>query len=70
MHTVTVVWQMEAHRVLPWALLYIGPDVFLPLASALAAIAGVAMMFWQRLVGWMRTLWRMIVRAGIDRPAE
>jgi hypothetical protein len=35
----------------PWLLLYVGPDVFLPLASALAAIGGFLLMFWQRLVG-------------------
>jgi hypothetical protein len=33
------------------AALYIGPDVFLPITSALAAIAGVLLMFWQRVVG-------------------
>ena len=34
-----------------WILLYIGPDVFLPLTSALAAAVGVLLMFWQRVVG-------------------
>jgi len=29
---------------------YIGPDVFLPVTSALAAIAGVLLMFWQKVV--------------------
>ena len=31
--------------------MYIGPDSMMPLASALAAIAGVAVMFWHRTVG-------------------
>jgi hypothetical protein len=51
-------------------LLYIGPDVFLPLASALAAIAGVALMFWQRLVGWLRAFWRIVFRVKPDSRPE
>lgn len=35
---------------MPWVWLYIGPDVFLPVASALAAIGGVLLMFWQKVV--------------------
>jgi hypothetical protein len=45
-----------------WVWLYIGPDVFLPVASALAAIAGVALMFWNRLVGFARRLWLTVTR--------
>ena len=41
----------RAELILPWIVLYIGPDVFLPVASALAAIAGFLLMFWQRVVG-------------------
>jgi hypothetical protein len=39
-----------------WVVLYIGPDVMLPLTSALAAIAGVLLMFWQRCVGLLRSV--------------
>ena len=71
MNILTLVSHAASDRVLPWAaLLYIGPDVFLPLASALAAIAGVAMMFWQRLVGWMRSLWRAVFRQKSDSRPE
>ncbi len=35
---------------LPLILAYIGPDVFLPIASAFAAIGGVVLMFWQKIV--------------------
>lgn len=35
------------------ALLYIGPDQIMPLASVLSAIAGVALMFWRRIVGFV-----------------
>jgi hypothetical protein len=42
--------------VLAPVVLYIGPDVFLPITSALAAIAGVLLMFWQRVVGFVGRL--------------
>lgn len=35
-------------------MLYFGPETILPLSSAAAAIAGVVILFWQRLVGYMR----------------
>jgi hypothetical protein len=43
-------------------LLYIGPDLLMPLASALAAIAGVLVMFWQRVVLLARLVWTKIFR--------
>ena len=66
----TIVSQAASHGVSPWLLLYIGPDVFLPLASALAAITGVALMFWRRLVGWFRAFWRMVFRVKPDSRPE
>jgi len=47
---------------LPIMFLYIGPETMLPLASALAAIGGVLLMFWQRVVALARKFWRFIVR--------
>jgi hypothetical protein len=70
MSIVTIVSQAPSHGVFPWVLLYIGPDVFLPLASALAAITGVALMFWQRLVGWLRAFWRIVFRVKPDSRPE
>jgi hypothetical protein len=46
--------------VLPPLLLYVGPEVLLPLSSALAAVAGLAIMFWQRLLGATRSAWRAV----------
>ena len=46
----------------PWLLLYIGPDLLLPFTSAIAAAVGVVLMFWHRLTGWVRSLWRTIFR--------
>ena len=45
-------------NVLVPTLLYIGPDVFVPLTSAIAAVAGLALMFWQKIIGVARTVWR------------
>lgn len=42
----------------PVLFLYIGPQVFLPLASTLAAAAGVVLMFWQQIVAGVRKAWR------------
>ena len=47
---------------LPWVLLYIGPEAFLPLTSAIAAITGAVLIFWNRLAGLARKLWRMVTR--------
>lgn len=41
-------------------LLYVGPDQILPLTSALAAMVGVLLMFWQRLVHWVREAWHRL----------
>lgn len=43
-------------------LMYIGPDVFLPLTSALAVVVGAALMFWQKLVGLVRAIWRAVFK--------
>ena len=51
---------------LPIMMLYIGPETILPLASALAAIGGVLLMFWQRFAGLVRKLWRVIARKQVD----
>jgi hypothetical protein len=39
--------------------MYLGPETLMPLASALAAIAGVVLMFWRRTV--------LFVRAGLSK---
>jgi hypothetical protein len=37
------------------AMLYIGPETLMPLASAIAAVAGVILMFWRRTVAFVRS---------------
>jgi hypothetical protein len=44
--------------------MYLGPDTALPLASAIAAIVGVAVMFWHRTVAAAKGAARWIGRLG------
>ena len=44
--------------------MYIGPESFMPLASAAAALLGGAMLFWRRTVDTAREVGRAIGRAG------
>lgn len=43
-------------------MLYLGPEVLMPLASVAAAIGGVLLMFWRRVVGAMRAVVRFVLR--------
>lgn len=48
-----------------WMVLYIGPEVFMPLLSALAGALGVLLMFWQRVTRLVTRVWRtMFHRQG------
>ena len=66
MEIFNVVQSSKLDPLLPIIILYIGPETMLPLASALAAIGGVLLIFWQRLVGLVRKLWRIITRKEVD----
>jgi hypothetical protein len=59
---------LELESVVPLVLLYIGPDVFLPLTSALAAIAGVLLMFWHRVMGFVNRILGRSARQVTDPP--
>ena len=43
--------------------MYLGPEVMMPLASALAAIVGVLLMFWRRTVGALRSVASLFTKA-------
>ena len=45
-------------------LLYIGPDVFMPLISVLAAVVGALLLFWQKVTAIVGRLWRMLLQRG------
>jgi hypothetical protein len=47
-----------------FVLLYIGPDQILPLTSVLGAITGLLLMFWNRVMGLLRTVTRALSRRG------
>jgi hypothetical protein len=48
-----------------WLVLYIGPEVFMPVLSAIAGALGVLLMFWQKVTGVVARAWRtMFGRRG------
>ena len=49
--------------------MYIGPEVIMPLASAVAAVAGVLLMFWRRVVVTFRTVVQAFGRIFSTRRA-
>ena len=52
------------------ARMYVGPETMLPLASALAAIGGVLMLFWHRTVGVFRSILQSVSRLFGRRGAS
>ncbi len=50
--------------------LYGGPDQIIPLASALSTIAGVAMIFWGRLIQASRKLFSAFSKTTPEIPTE
>jgi len=52
-------------HILPFVFLYIGPEPILPLTSAIAAVFGFLLMFWQRFFALVQKVWRFIVRKSI-----
>ena len=42
--------------------MYIGPETIMPLASALAAVGGVLLMFWKKVTGFTRSVFQRISR--------
>ena len=55
-----VVSSHQAGHAVAWMLLYIGPEVFMPVLSAIAGALGVLLMFWQRVTGLVARVWRTI----------
>jgi hypothetical protein len=50
-------------------MLYIGPDALMPFASAVAAVFGMALMFWKRLFSFLRISFRALGRRLSGRGA-
>ena len=49
-------------------LLYLGPEVVAPVLSALAAVGGVLLMFWRRVVATFRALVRLVTGKPASTP--
>ncbi|MBI2833929.1 MAG: hypothetical protein HYX76_05815 [Acidobacteria bacterium] len=45
---------VDAHGVVPFIALYVGPDQLMPLTSFFGAVVGIVLLFWQRVVGATR----------------
>ena len=52
------------------ALLYGGPDTLMPIASALAAVIGVLLMLWNRVVSYLRRFIQPSSRGSMKLPAQ
>jgi len=65
-----IVVHVGAGQLLPIVFLYVGPETILPLTSALAAIVGIVLMLWHRIVGISRRIWQVITRKAIDEDSE
>jgi hypothetical protein len=50
-------------------MMYVGPETLMPLASALAAVAGVALMFWRKTVAVCKASFRFVARI-FSRPSS
>jgi hypothetical protein len=57
----TLISDTRSDQILP-LILYIGPDQFLPLASALGAIVGVLLMWWHRFADLVRRAWQFFTK--------
>ena len=53
---------------IPLVLAYVGPDQILPFASVLSAIAGIALVFWNRLVSFVGLCWSIVTGRGRTSP--
>jgi hypothetical protein len=53
----------------PTVWLYIGPDQIMPLTSVLTALAGVALLFWNRLLGLFNKFRALFMRR-VDEPRK
>jgi hypothetical protein len=49
--------------------MYVGPETLMPLASALAAVAGVALLFWRKTVAMCKASFRFVSRIFSRSPS-
>jgi len=49
-------------------MLYLGPEIMMPLLSALAAVGGVLLMFWRRVKAGAMSIVRFVTRRPAAKP--
>lgn len=52
----------------PVVLAYVGPDQIMPITSVLSALVGVALMFWNKIVGFVARTWASFTRRSEAAP--
>jgi len=53
----------------PVVLAYVGPDQIMPITSVLSALVGVALMFWNKIAGFVARTWVSFTRRSETAPA-
>ena len=53
----------------PVVLAYVGPDQIMPITSVLSALVGVALMFWNKIAGFVARTWVSFTRRSEAAPA-
>ena len=49
-------------------MLYLGPEIMMPVLSALAAVGGVLLMFWRRVKAGVMSIVRFVTRRPAGEP--
>ena len=53
----------------PVVLAYVGPDQIMPITSVLSALVGIALMFWNKIAGFVARTWVSFTRRSETAPA-
>jgi len=53
----------------PVVLAYVGPDQIMPITSVLSALVGIALMFWNKIAGFVARTWVSLTRRSEAAPA-
>jgi site-specific recombinase len=72
MHTAAAgIAAVKSGAILIQTLLYLGPETVMPLASILAAIVGVLLLFWRLIFGFFKRIFKYLaLRLGIGSAPE
>lgn len=62
LHNIVIQGTSQIARTGVWRYYYLGPDVIMPLASILAAILGVILIFWRFLFNSAKRMYKALIR--------